>query len=571
MLYYRHRRNHFALAEPSPLRRVIRPVIGIVLALLILYFAGSWLMDRIGLKNRARQAAVVLTVERQGSTQVALDGKEFGIAQDEMKLYASDRVKTTGTGRAALTFFDGSVVRLGDQTEVAVLQSDLKTEQSRITLVLSSGQVWVSTPVSSSFTGSIVRTIESSNGISFDIPRATDAVIGSRSATVYAADGLGIKLDIPDAPIPVIVGEGQQIALPEDFNPSSDLYQYRSALASLGSIPTFVQESRTLYASQKPRNPVQTGSGVTVEEGAALSIVSPANNATISVATVSVKGAVGSKVSSVRVNGYQATIASDRTFVIELSLPDEDTVTITVEALDQQGAVLETGVRQIKRNLEPPASPAITQPAATGQTYRTQRTELQISGTAPAGTAGIIVNDYRLQIFKPGDAQWTYLAATKLDNFHEGENVFTVYAINDAGRKSEPAVLTIVLGGEGEGVINTNTGSAGSSAPEITSEEQLPKNAPLKPGTVQVTGPVPGTQFTSTGSAFLLEGTNPPETASVWVDGYKLRLFTPGKTFWNYIADPALGTLKKGVHTYIINARNAQGEILDTTTYTVTY
>jgi hypothetical protein len=82
---------------------------------------------------------------------------------------------------------------------------------------------------------------------------------------------------------------------------------------------------------------------------------------------------------------------------------------------------------------------------------------------------------------------------------------------------------------------------------------------------------VPGTQFTSTGSAFLLEGTNPSETASVWVDGYKLRLFTPGKTFWNYIADPALGTLKKGVHTYIINARNAQGEILDTTTYTVTY
>ena len=570
MLYYRHRRNHFALAEPSPLRRALRPTIGVILALVILYFAGSWLMDRIGLGNHARQTAVLLSVERQGAAQVSLDDKEFATAQNDMKLYASDRVKTGASGGAALTFFDGTVMRLGDQTEIVVLQSDLKTENSLLSVKLSAGQLWVSTPEYPAFTGSVLRTIEAASGIDFDIPRATDAIIGQRSATVYTAAGLGIKLTIPKAAVPVIVGEGQQFALPENFNPDSDLYQYRSAIGSLTSVPVFVQESRTLYGAGRPHQPVQTGSGLTVEEGTDLSVSSPANNATVRTGTVNVKGVVGSAVSAVRVNGYQATLSTDRTFAIELSLPDENAVTITIEALDAQGTVLETAVRQSTRDLEPPASPAFTSPATTGQTYRTQSTVLKISGTAPAGTVGIMVNDYRLQIFKPGDRTWTYLADTKLDNFHDGENIFKVIAINDAGKQSEPAILTIVLGGEGEGVINAGSAGSGASS-EITSEEELPKNAALKPGSVQVTGPMPGTQFTSTGSAFLLEGTNPSDTASVWINGYKLRLFSPGKLFWNYIADPALGTLKKGVHTYVINARNAAGELLDSVTYTVTY
>ncbi len=569
MLYYRHRRNHFALAEQSSLRRAVWPVVGIILALAILYFAGSWLLQKIGFGNHARQTAVLLTVERQGAAQVSLDDKEFATAQSDMKLYTTDRIKTGASGGAALTFFDGTILRLGDQTEVTVLQSDVRTEQSLLAVRLSAGQLWVSTPAMPAFTGAVLRTVETASDIVFEIPKGTDAVIGLRSATVYAASGLGMKLDIPKAVLPVIVGEGQQFALPENYNPDTDLYQYRSVIGSLSSLPVLVQEGRSLYLSKKPKVSSSSGSAMSVGEGIELTVSNPANNITIQTGTVEVKGMVGSKVSTVRVNGYQANLAADRTFSIELSLPEENSVSVTIEALDTQGTVLETVVRQIARNLEPPASPTITDPAKNGQTYRTQRTELEISGSAPQGTAGIIVNDYRLQLFKPGDTTWTYLASTKLDNYKDGENVFTATAINDAGMKSEPVTLKIILGGEEEGVIDA--GSASSVSAEFTSEEDLPKNAPLKPGTVQVTGPIAGTQYTSTGSAFLIEGTNPPETDSVWVNGYRLRLYTPGKTFWNYIADPALGTLNRGVHTYSINARNAKGELLDSITYTVTY
>lgn len=568
MLYYRHRRNHFGLAQPSLLRRWWRPLIGVVLAIGILYGTGSWLLQKIGLGNQTRQTAVLLTVERQGAAQVSLDDNEFATAQDDMKLYASDRLKTGAGGGAALTFFDGTVLRLGEQTEVAVLRSDLKDGQSLLAVRLSSGQLWVYTPESPAFTGSVLRTVETADSILLEVPQGTDALVSPRSVAVYAASGLGIKLTIPRAVLPVIVGEGQQFALPENFDPKDDLYRYRSVIGSLSTVPALVQEGRSLYRTQHPRPPASSGSGV-VAGGTELSVTSPQNNSTVRTGTVQVKGAIGGSVTAVRVNGYQATVAADRTFTIELSLPDTPAVTITVEAINAQGAVIETAVRQITRDLQPPAAPAITSPARTGQTYRTQRTEFQITGTAPSGTTGIIVNDYRLQFYQPGQATWTYLASTRLGNVQEGENIFTVTAINDAGMKSEPVTLTILLGGEGEGIIDAGGSSSASSL--VTSETELPDNAPLRPGTVGVTGPLAGTQFTSTGSAFLIEGTAPPETDSIWVNGYRLRLYTPGKTFWNYIADPALGTLKRGVNTYRINARNAQGEILDTTTYTVTY
>jgi hypothetical protein len=102
-------------------------------------------------------------------------------------------------------------------------------------------------------------------------------------------------------------------------------------------------------------------------------------------------------------------------------------------------------------------------------------------------------------------------------------------------------------------------------------ETSLPQNDPLRPGTLAVTAPMPGAQYTATGSEFLLEGTTIKETASVWVNGYKLQLYTPGKLTWNYIAKTDYGTLKRGTNVYRIVSRNAEQQILDVFQYTVTY
>jgi len=568
MLYYRHRRNNFTLSEPSVFRRALRPAIGILLALAVLYVSGDWLLKKTGFGNHSRQTAVVLSIEKRAGVLVSVDGKEFVSAQDQMKLYSADRVRTGPNAAAAVRFFDGTVLRLSDQTEITLVTSDQKSDDSVISVHLTDGKVWVFTPMASSYSGSILRSLVAGD-LTFQFPAHTDAMISARSATVYSAAGLGIQVDIPHAPIPIIIGEGQQFALPENYNPDEDLYQYRSPLASISAPSAFVEESRSLYSVQKPSVPAGASGSVMI--GATdLSVISPINDSTVQTSTVEVKGSVSEKVTGVRINGYLATIAGDRSFTLEVTLPDEDKVTITVEALDAQGNVLETTLRELTRDRKPPAAPTITNPAKNGETYRTQSSEIEISGTAPAGAAAIIVNDYRLQLFKLGDTTWTYLAGTKLQNLQQGTNIFTVTSMNESGVKSEPAVLTIILGEGAEGVIVPAVG-ASSSTSDIVSEDQLPQNPPLQPGTVRVTGPKEGSEFTSTGSAFLLEGTVMPLANSVWVNGYKLKLYTPGKLFWNYIADPAFGTLKKGVNTYRINVRDAAGYLLDTTTYTVTY
>ncbi|MDD5623625.1 MAG: FecR domain-containing protein [Candidatus Peribacteraceae bacterium] len=575
MFSNRHRHGFYPLAQSSPKTRVIRSALGVVLLLILLYIVGSWTLDRFGIGTSTKQTAVALAIEKRGVTQVSLDGSDFTQAETDLKLYSSDRVKTGPNSSATLTFFDGTMLRLAERTDLSILKSDLSTKESTLSVELHDGTLWILTPTRAAFSGAIVRTIETS-ALTFALPSRTEAVLAPRAVTVFAADGLGIQASIPRVALPIIIGEGQQFSLPESASVKEDLYQYRSPLDSRTLLSSFVEESRSLVALRESGQDIVMGSGALTggDTNAILTVTNPANDSTVLSATVKVEGQVSRKVASVRINGYLARIDdAKRTFSQELTLPDEDEVSITVEALDEQGNVLEKTLRRLTRDRKPPAPPAFTVPAKTGETYRTQQTELVIRGSAPQDAIGIVVNDYRLQLFKPESGEWSYLASTKLANFQEGENIFTAYAINAGGYQSDPVTLTIILGGEGEGVIArpaTQTGAAVSSAKEVT-EAELPQNAPLLPGTLTVTGPTPGAAHTATGSSLLLEGTVPKETASVWVNGYKLRLYTAGKTFWNYIADVQYGTLKKGMNTYVINARNAEGKILDTLTYTVTY
>ncbi|MDD5751300.1 MAG: FecR domain-containing protein [Candidatus Peribacteraceae bacterium] len=526
-------------------------------------------MDTLGIGNHARQAAVVLLVEKGGAVQVSLDGKEFASAQNEIKLYSADRVKTAGNGHAALLFFDGTRLRLDGQTDVEVEQSDQRERDSEITVTLHEGNLWVATPETATYSGSILRQVQMGE-MTLELPARTEALLSARSVSVLSAAGLGIKITLPHAVLPVIVGEGQQFALPAEFDAAGDLYQYRSPLNTVSSLSPFLESSRTLYAQVGRRS--GTASSASRTEGGVLTVTHPDNHTVLRSATVTVAGEVGSAVSLLRVNGYQARIADDRTFSIEVTPPDEDSITLTVEALDSNGTVVATVLRELRRDRTPLAAPTISLPAKDGQVYRTQKTEFIVRGTAPADAAGIVVNDYRLQLFQPGDREWSYLAGTRLDNLREGENLFTVYAINDVGTKSPPVSLTIILGGEGEGVVSSAASSgAASSVPEQVSEDDLPTNDPIEPGMLKVTAPAEGTAYTTATGSLLIEGSVSATTASVWVNGYKLRLYSAGKTFWNYIADVNLGTLKKGANTYVVNARNAEGQLLDTLTYTVTY
>jgi hypothetical protein len=558
-----------------------RPVVALLIVGVLLYFAGSWLFSIFGF-GISQRASAALVPEQRGTVQVSLEGGDWKRADQELKIFPGDSVQTGSNAGAAMTFFDGSYVRMDSETTVAVEESAHGEDDSEITLELQNGTLWVAVPARNAFTGAITREVVTPL-FSAVLPTQTEALISGQNLIVYEADGPGVTVTVAGSRKTVIVGEGQALTLPENPADAEDLYAFRSAIDPRAMATPFIEQSRALYGSHwKPGTPapVATGTGTApapLPGGSLLMVSVPKNGAVVVESTVDVEGSVDlTSVSNVRVNGYAAQLNS-RTgvFTIELALSDDEEIVITVEAISRDGIVVEEQSVRVVRNLEPPPPPAFTAPATNGQTYQTQSTKLRIEGTAPAGTAGIIVNDYRLQLFKLGDTTWSYLANADLDNFQEGENIFTAVALDQTGRRSEPVTMTVILGGATEGVVggSTGTGAAASSVPTVD-PSTLPQNDPLQPGTIQVTAPTAGSEHVAAGTGeteFLIEGLVPAGTASVWVNDYKLQLFASGKTYWNYIASTTLNTMKRGRNTYEVVARNAENQILDKFTYVIEF
>jgi hypothetical protein len=516
--------------------------------------------------NAIEREVVILSMGNRGTVSVSLSGEDPRTADADLKLYPEDGVKTDKGAPASLAFFDGTDMRLDKGGILVITESAKGLKRSKIAASLESGTLWVATPEFSSYSGTIVRTIAAS-AYSIAIPSGSEVLLTQDRIDVYTADGVGVTLSISGMKDPVIIGEGQSYTVPQPTERMGDPYQHRSPITGVPS--NFVMESRVSSVAMSEEI------SVTTEPETLLTMSEPKEDSIVRLATMQVRGAYGTGVEMVRVNGYKAVLDENtHSYDIEIVPPDAEEITLTVEALGKDGTVVLKITRTVRRDRTPPGSPEVLHPSGNGSTFQTSREEVEIRGTAPRGTTGIIVNDYRLQLFTEGEEEWSYLASTKLQNFSQGENVYRIVAVNAAGYRSEPAILVIILGQGEERVIHA--GSAGSSV-SSTGEPvpaSLPKNDPLKPGMLQITSPSSGTAHTAilsgTGLELLIEGTVPPGTASVWVNNYQLKLFKPGKTFFNYIASTSLSTLKRGENPYEIITRDKDGKILDRLIYVIT-
>ena len=522
-------------------------------------------------RNRVERAAAILTVHGRGDTEVSVSESQYARAESGMRLYPGDSIQTGGAATAGMRFFDGTVIALDQRSRITLDESSHGSQDSRITTTLHAGSAWVATPSIQTFSGSIVREIMTQN-LNYLLPSKTEALVSARTLAVFSGDGLGIQVDAGDLYESIHIGEGQQWNLPETIL-ESNLYTYRTPIDPNLTSGTFLTESRNLHAV-KPLVEDPDSQAV-VPTVPTLEVTSPTNGITVAERSVIVSGSVGEEVQRVRVNGYQAQIdTQNRSFTQELSLPEEEEIKIVIEAIDHEDAVIGQETRTINRNLEPPPPPTITFPAGDKETYRTQQTRFEIRGKAPEGTIGIIVNDYRLQLYQPGDTTWTYLASTLLGNMKPGVNVYRIAAINGAGFKSEEAILTIVFGEGPEGLIDTGEAEGEPTEPSETtnSDSSLSQNPPLLPGTLIVSRPTPGLLHTETATGVLLiEGSTSVDTHSMWVNDYQLQLYRPGSDFWNYIASIHMLNLRRGENSYNIVARDAQGRVLDRLIYQINF
>lgn len=566
---YRQRRGPYALAQPSPVPSILRTIVLLLITAVILYFIGRGILKLFGVGSSEQRAAVTVMAEGTGIVNVSLEGGLLQRAADKIPLYAGDKVSSTSNGRARLSFFDGSAARSDINTELTIDESYIGEDGSEFSVAVNQGSLWIETPDIAIYSGTILRTITTA-AFTLDLPADTQAVVSEKSLLVFSADGNGVGLTLTGSKEKIYIGEGQQLSLPE--NPGADALQYRSAIDPLITQRPFVVQSRAMAQQISSGT---TASGATILDPTALIITSPADGA-IASGTVNVIGKVGVAVDHVRINGHIVSVnKTDGSFTEEAALSDSAQTTLQIEAIDANDIVLTQVSRTVKRASQSAGTPTITSPAGNGQTYRTQAAEVEIRGNAPSGAAGIMVNDYKLQLFRVGDTTWSYLASKNLQNLVDGSNVFNVYALDAAGNPSAPATITVLIeqgttGVVGGGSTTSAAASAASSAAAQIDEKTLPQNSPTTPGVITVTGPAAGTSFTATGSEILIEGTTSKQTAAIWVNGYKLQLYKAGQTYWNYIAKTDYGNFKRGTNVYIINARDSNNNILDTFTYTVT-
>jgi ABC-type transport system substrate-binding protein len=81
-----------------------------------------------------------------------------------------------------------------------------------------------------------------------------------------------------------------------------------------------------------------------------------------------------------------------------------------------------------------------------GKDWETTREPITITGTVPKNTKSIIIDDYELQKYVPGDPGWSYVAATKFDSLKPGENIYEVYAVDFNGEKKLIDSIKITFG-----------------------------------------------------------------------------------------------------------------------------
>ena len=580
---HRYLNRQYGGYETQPKLR--RKIMGIAILALALFLLGKWTFAYFGVGNEIHRHGTLLTMERLNSVQVSIEGGELRQAENEQKLFPNDRITTGMSGRAMLTFFDGSAVYLNELSDLTIEESFSGEKESVLSLFLREGSIWLSAPVRESFSGSIVRTVATPK-MEVSLPPGTESVITPGSIVVFAAEGIGTTIRTERGLIPVIVGEGQKLVLPSDLSPNDDLYAFRSPLDPTAIQSPFIQESRALYAGRATVTPGEESLSsepelAPEEQDETLVVLAPENDTLLTSSTVEVQGKVGKDITRVRVNGYNAPIdRGNGTFSLELALPDEDEGEIVIVALSEEDTAVSEVRRKVLRAREPPPPPSIVSPASAGQTYRTSSERFTIEGKASPDTVGIVVNDYRLQLYEPGKTTWSYLASTNINNLRPGKNTYAVVAINRGGYRSDPAILTILLEPGPEGVVGEGGEESAAPITEENSEEEtappapaptLPSNSPLMPGSLKVIGPAPEAFLNATGSSFLIEGTTAPETDSLWVNDYRLRLYEPGKTTWNYIADTDLGTLHRGRNVYAIITRDSRGRILDELQYVVEF
>lgn len=107
-----------------------------------------------------------------------------------------------------------------------------------------------------------------------------------------------------------------------------------------------------------------------------------------------------------------------------------------------------------------------------GKDWQTTQDRVTITGTAPKNTKMVVIDDYELKKYVPGDPGWSYVASVNFDNLKAGDNIYKIYAIDFNEEKKEIDAITITYG--------TKQTFTEKEKEELTMENETAPNLPTR-------------------------------------------------------------------------------------------
>jgi hypothetical protein len=436
------------------------------------------------------------------SKDLAFGTSEWENLYNGSKVKLGDSVKTLKNAKGVIKFYDGTMLRLDEDTQITLLDISKKDDYQEILIYLNSGNIWVNKPKQNVIrkTDFVINTNYASYAITgtiFGLDKGSEEILRVVKGQVQVdiiEESEGKTRSIESIP----VGIGQQITLNETVMKE---YYERKSPSVLGVLdPLFQTTDWYLWNTREDENPTDfskrsstgtltegeatpdvssdatTGdsadSTVTAEKSslAAPTLISPKSRDIISAKdsqSLSGKAADGTKKLLLR----QLLAGEDTPKKILINTFDPDALTWTYDVSETKANLKAgtnvyefVGIDENARETEPLKvsieyqktepdlvidQPTIEKPKITtvdGKTYKegmvVSKDGFVISGTIK-GADAVWVDDFKLSKFQPGDTNWSYNIKVSYGNLKPGLNSYQVYGVTEDGNKSP--VLTVKL------------------------------------------------------------------------------------------------------------------------------
>lgn len=426
------------------------------------------------------------------------------------KFLIGDTLKTSNLGKVVLQFFNGTLIRLGPDTGVALKDVVKTSDQEKISVSLDNGVLWVN--------GKKSDGVKEGN---YDV-RTSHLLVRARGTVFEVESGMAevVRVMSGEVKVDIIVNSGGSDRIAETVS-------------------------------------VGVGQQITVDEAALKAFASNQTNSLLQAISEDFKLTDWYKWNiqedlSPTVFGFSdfATQSGDANGVstqIDDSLSQEVSGSSQTMQLDDS--------QQISDSV---SVPKVIKPEG-GKTAITD-SKYVITGTVGAGVTKILVeqvkngkNDsYALSKFKANDTSWSYNVGESLGNLFAGDNVYSFYAVDATGQKSKSAVVTISYN---KPVISENL------TPPVVKTYNGKSDSVFTVSVVKVQGEVHGAAKVVVD---YLEG-------GKVIDSHPLSQFKPGDTAWTYFANENGGNLKPGSNSYQVYAIDDKNNRSNSTNFTITY